>query len=270
VCGSLAALSLFPAGASGQARQHKPIGARASVVTVLAGDRQGTAFAYLRRGELLTNAHVVRGSGRVDVVLRSGKRVPGHVTALDGQHDLATVKAAVGLPVLLPARGRPDVGSKVVAIGSPLGLSGSVSEGVVSAVRRRQGSGVLIQTDLSVNPGNSGGPLLDSRGRVLGVTSSRAAAGISFAVPISYAAQLPSHPFTPGSNSGGLSLLWVVAIALVALVLIAIAFVLLRRRRSARPLAPVEVRIRPGSQTTLTPPPTFEPEPQVELKPRPE
>jgi putative serine protease PepD len=265
-------LSLLPATAA-QARKNSPIDARRSVVTLLAGDRQGTAFAYVHRGELLTNAHVVRGSGRVDVVLRSGKRVSGRVTALDEQHDLATVEAPVSLPVLLPARGRPAIGSKVVAIGSPLGLSGSVSEGVVSAVRRRHGAGRLIQTDLSVNPGNSGGPLLDSRGRVIGVTSSRAAAGISFAVPISYAALLPTHPFTAASSSGSVSLLLIVGIALVALVLMATAFVLLRRR-SRRPPPSIEVRIRPGTQSSPevlpAPPRVFEPEPQVELKPRSE
>jgi S1-C subfamily serine protease len=266
LCGGALALSLLPASSEAKKPNQSPVGARSSVVTVLAGNRQGTAFAFRHRDELLTNAHVVRGTTHVDVLLRDGTRVTGTVVALDDTHDLATIKAPIDLPALQPADRSPAVGTHVVAIGSPLGLSGSVTEGVVSAVRRRPGSGRLIQTDLSVNPGNSGGPLLDSQRRVLGVTSSRAAAGISFAVPIAYAAQLASHPYHPAPR-GGTSLLLIVALALALLLLAAVAVVLLRRR-AARPPAPIEVRLRPGAQ--IAPPAVFEPEPQVELKPRQE
>jgi S1-C subfamily serine protease len=267
VCAYLVALLLLPA--AGVAKEHRDSATRArhSVVTILAGEKQGTGFAFQRPGELLTNAHVVKGYRHVDVVLADGSRVRGDVAALDTVHDLATVKAPIDLRPLLPARRRPAVGSRVVAIGSPLGLSGSVSEGIVSAVRRRPGQGLSIQTDVAVNPGNSGGPLLDTRGRVLGVTTSRAAAGISFAVPIAYASQLPQHPVSSSSDNGGLSLLWISAAALLFLVLAAIAVVLLMRRRR-RPAAPVEVRIRPGA--SVSPPIRHEPEPRVELKPRPE
>jgi hypothetical protein len=267
MCCCALALCLLPGDAGAKKPDPSPVSARSSVVTVLAGSRQGTAFAFRRRGELLTNAHVVRGGTHVDVVLSNGRRVSGTVVALDNTHDLATIKAPIRLIPLQPAPHQPAVGAKVVAIGSPLGLSGSVSEGVVSAVRHKPGSGRLIQTDLSVNPGNSGGPLLDLHRRVIGVTSSRAAAGISFAVPIAYAAQLASHPYNPGSAGGGTPLLLIVALALAALVLAAAAVVvLLRRRAAARPPARVEVRLRAGTQ--IAPPAVFEPEPQVELKPR--
>jgi S1-C subfamily serine protease len=269
LCSCLAALSLLPASADAKKQHASAVDARRSVVTILSGDRQGTAFVFRHPGELLTNAHVVRGARRVDVVLRSGRRVSGEVTELDSTHDLAMVKAAVGLPPLVPAKHRPQVGGHVVAIGSPLGLSGSVSEGVVSAVRHRPGSGQLIQTDVSVNPGNSGGPLLDTRARVLGVTNSRAAAGISFAVPIGYASQLGRHPFKASSGSGGLSLLWVAAAVLLALVLLAAGYAL-RRRRRERPTPPLEVELRPSTYVPPAPTTSYEPEPQVELKPRAE
>jgi len=266
VCASLVALFLVPAAAQAKEHRDPTTRARRSVVTILAGEKQGTGFAFRQSGELVTNAHVVGSARRVDVVLANGSRVEGEVTALDKVHDLATVKAPIDLTPLRAARKRPRVRSDVVAIGSPLGLSGSVSEGIVSAVRRRPGEGLSIQTDVAVNPGNSGGPLLDTRGRVLGVTTSRAAAGISFAVPIAYATQLPQHPVS-AAPSGGLSLLWISAAALLALVLAAMALVLVRRRRQ-RPAPPVEVQIRPGAN--VEPPARHEPEPRVELKPRPE
>jgi S1-C subfamily serine protease len=168
-------------------------GAAPSVVGVEHRRGQGSGLVIAPDGFVLTNAHVVRGPGPWRVRLPGGASVPATPVGSDTATDLAVLRAEVtGLPPLaLAADRRLQVGEIVVAIGNPLGFERSVSMGVVSALYRDlptpeggllQG---LVQSDAAVNPGNSGGPLLDAGGTVVGVTTAMLpyARGIGFAVP---------------------------------------------------------------------------------------
>ncbi|TDD02596.1 trypsin-like serine protease [Nonomuraea deserti] len=187
-----------PTGLSATAARVLP-----SVVSVEAGSRGGSGFVVDGRGHILTNAHVVSGSGLATVVLSDGRRLSARVVGADDDEDLAVL--AVDYPGdLTPATlGRSSdlsVGDQVLAIGSPLGLSGTVTAGIVSALDREVRLGgarrTAVQTDASINPGNSGGPLVNDRGEVVGVNTAIAAGrgggniGIGFAIPIDRAAPI--------------------------------------------------------------------------------
>jgi len=153
---------------------------------------QGSGVMISPDGYILTNSHVTRAPGVLRVRLSGGGETEGTLVGADDRTDLAVVRAAsAGVPTLmLPDQMRVRIGELVVAIGNPLGLERSVSLGVVSALHRDLPTrdGVLeglIQTDASVNPGNSGGPLLDAGGDVVGITSAMLpyARGIGFAIP---------------------------------------------------------------------------------------
>jgi S1-C subfamily serine protease len=166
----------------------------------------GSGFIFDSSGLVLTNRHVVQGTGSLTVTLNDGRKVPGRVVATDAEHDLAVVKIeATGLATVpLGSSASAKVGQLVVAIGSPLGtFTDSVTTGILSATGRtitvgdrstRGGRTLtnLLQTDAAINPGNSGGPLLDSSGRVIGVNTAAAtsAEGLGFAVPIDEAASV--------------------------------------------------------------------------------
>ncbi|MDF5757024.1 trypsin-like peptidase domain-containing protein, partial [Spongiactinospora sp. TRM90649] len=175
-----------------------------SVVSVESGRGAGSGFVIDAAGHVLTNEHVVSGRSRVTVVFGDGRRAPARVVGSDAGNDLAVlaVDGTTGLtPAVLGRSADVAVGDQVLAVGSPLGLSGTVTSGIVSAVDRRVpfgagGETTAVQTDASINPGNSGGPLVNARGEVIGVNtailSSRSGGsiGIGFAIPIDRAADV--------------------------------------------------------------------------------
>jgi len=162
------------------------------------GEAQGSGVVISSDGHVLTNSHVVHGATAITVSLTDGRRFAARPLGADPATDLALIH--VEGPALPTARlGRSAglrVGQLVIAIGNPFGFQSTVSAGVVSATGRslRSTTGRLIdgiiQTDVALNPGNSGGPLVDSRGRVVGINTAifAMAQGISFAVPIDTAA----------------------------------------------------------------------------------
>jgi len=167
-----------------------------AVVRVVVRDREfkeiglGSGFFVTADGLLVTNHHVVRGAEFATVLRADGSTlfVDG-VLALDEDHDLAVLKVGgTGLPCLevAPAAAAPPpVGSRVYAIGNPQGLTNTLSEGLVSGIRQEGGEVRAIQTTAAISPGSSGGPLVDSQGRVVGVITAYLAGGqgLNFAVP---------------------------------------------------------------------------------------
>jgi S1-C subfamily serine protease len=157
------------------------------------GEGLGSAVIYTPDGFLLTNAHVVGRAEHGTALFSDGTSAPFHVVGADPLSDLAVVRAdgASPSPAVLGEADDLIVGQLVVAVGSPLGLSGSVTAGVVSALGRslpvNAGSRLVedvIQTDAALNPGNSGGALADSRARVVGINTAVAGVGLGLAVPI--------------------------------------------------------------------------------------
>ena len=164
-----------------------------------AGAGTGSGVVLSDDGYFLTNAHVVDGAQQVQVTLPDGTAHQADVVGADPASDLAVVQAedAQNLPVPEFAETDPRVGDVAIAIGSPFGLEGSVTSGIVSALNRslpgRAGTVInMIQTDAAINPGNSGGALVNDRGEIIGINTaiisgSAGNDGIGFAIPISTA-----------------------------------------------------------------------------------
>lgn len=166
-------------------------GAAPAVFTIVAGNAQGSGFGFYSDGEvtwLATNYHVVAPatrSRRPVGVFQDGRRWLGVVEHWDRNSDVALVRVDEALPVLASAYGAghdPALGDPVLAFGTPEGLEGTATEGIISAIRHG-----WIQTDAQINPGNSGGPLLNAHGEVIGLTTAGVGgggSGLGFAVDI--------------------------------------------------------------------------------------
>ncbi len=173
----------------------------------------GSGFVVSPDGYIVTNAHVVDGATEVTVKLTDRREFTAKVVGADKRTDIALIKIdAKGLPALdLAARPAVKRGEWVVAIGSPFGFENSVSAGVVSGLHRALPDGQMvpfIQTDVAVNPGNSGGPLLNAAGQVVGVNAqiySRSGGymGLSFAIPAEVAAKVADQLKTHGKVQHG-------------------------------------------------------------------
>jgi S1-C subfamily serine protease len=162
---------------------------------------QGSGFILNKDGLILTNNHVINNAQRVEVKLSNKHTYKAQVLAVDKNHDLALLKISNApdlVPAVLADSQGLTVGQRVYAIGNPFGLQGTMTRGIISAIRSirgPQGNPIedAIQTDASVNPGNSGGPLLNSRGEVIGITTMIASngadqsSGVGFAIPINTA-----------------------------------------------------------------------------------
>ena len=171
----------------------------------------GSGFIIESNGLILTNAHVVEGATTIYVTLTDKREFKAKLLGLDKRTDVAVVKIeARDLPKLpLGDSSKVRVGEWVLAIGSPFGLENTVTAGIVSAKSRDTGDYLpFIQTDVAVNPGNSGGPLLNTAGQVIGINSqifSRSGGymGISFAIPIDEAMRVADQLRTNGKMTRG-------------------------------------------------------------------
>lgn len=175
---------------------------------------QGSGFVYDTQGHVITNQHVVAGASSVKVALPDGSSYTATVVGTDPSTDLAVLKidapASKLHPLALADSSNVQVGDGVVAIGSPFGLENSVTSGIVSALHRQIQApnqftiNDAIQTDAAINHGNSGGPLLDLQGKVIGVNSqidseSGGNDGVGFAVPSNTVSTIAQQLISSGS-----------------------------------------------------------------------
>jgi putative serine protease PepD len=174
---------------------------------------QGSGFVYDKEGRIVTNEHVVDGAQSVSVKFWNGKSYDATVVGTDASTDLAVLDvdapASLLSPLALGDSSKVQVGNTVVAIGSPFGLEQTVTAGIVSALHRQMTSpnsftiDDSIQTDAAINHGNSGGPLIDSSGRVIGVNAQIASdsggnEGVGFAIPSNTAKSIVSQLIDTG------------------------------------------------------------------------
>jgi len=166
------------------------------------GEATGSGIVVNPQGDILTNEHVVAGAAQIRVAFKDGTVVTGNVAGTDASDDLAVVHVSGAgshlHPLVLGNSDGSQIGDPVLAIGTPFGLAGSLTSGIVSGLGRSSTSPSgraltgMIQTDAPINPGNSGGPLLNAKGEVIGVDESiqspvQGSVGVGFAVPINTA-----------------------------------------------------------------------------------
>jgi S1-C subfamily serine protease len=190
--------------------QHQPAqGADDLGTEDLGTEDLGTGVIVDTQGDILTALHVVQGASEIKVTFADGTTSAASITAADPTHDIAVLAAGRLPAVIEPAvlGPSPQIGDETFAVGNPLGLVGSLSAGVISGLDRtfKVGNGRalsgMIQFDAAVNPGSSGGPLLNTKGQVIGIVTGLANpagtdnfAGIGFAVPIATAGQAAGVP----------------------------------------------------------------------------
>ena len=194
-------------------------------VTGQQGSGTGSGFIISSDGYILTNNHVAgpsAGGGTIEVLFGDGTKATGTLVGANPGYDLAVVKVnKTGLPAIsVGSSGGLNVGDSVIAVGSPLGLQGTVTSGIVSALNRPVTAGGegetafinAIQTDAAINPGNSGGPLLNAAGSVVGINSAIASMGSSssgqpgsiglgFAIPIDTAKRIADELIHTGTST---------------------------------------------------------------------
>ena len=165
-----------------------------SVVTIRTDVSQGTGFIISDDGYVVTNYHVMEGAKAAGVYTYDGEQHSVSLTGYNQNLDIALLKISGDYKALeLDNSDNINVGEKVIAIGNPLGLQFSVSEGIVSAVHREGSNGLpaYIQTDAALNPGNSGGPLINKQGRVIGINNFKigSSESLGFALESNYIKQ---------------------------------------------------------------------------------
>lgn len=176
---------------------------RASVVRLQTDDGQGAGVVISTDGDILTSAHVVADASEVLIGTHDGRGFPGTVAFLDADIDLAVVRVQTPGVEWAAVKLEPDdslpIGSKIYVIGHPVGLGWTVTQGIVSG-RRRVGEAAataLLQTDAAISPGNSGGPMLDEHGHLVGIVRSKLVGpgieNVSFGVPMSAVVEFLSH-----------------------------------------------------------------------------
>ncbi len=173
--------------------------ALSSVVTVRTSSAQGTGFVISSQGYIVTNAHVLADpngnlASNIQVVTNNQNVISAQFIGYNSNLDIALLKISGQYPALILGNSsNVQIGDKVIAIGDPLGLQFSVSEGIISAVNRQGANGLnaYIQTDTSLNPGNSGGPLIDKQGEVIGINNFKISGGenLGFALESNYVKQ---------------------------------------------------------------------------------
>ena len=174
----------------------------------------GSGFIVSADGAILTTAHLVNGARRIDVRLADDRELEAKLIGVDTRSDVAVLKVDAGTHLPTAKLGNSTdtrVGDWVVAIGSPFGLEGSVSRGIVSAKSRALPGRTyvpFIQTDVSVNPGDSGGPLINMKGEVIGINSHIVSLGggyegLSFAIPIEIASYVATQLLLHGKVTRG-------------------------------------------------------------------
>jgi serine protease Do len=158
---------------------------------------QASGFVYDDKGHIVTNAHVVDQADRISITFSDGLTFPATVVGIAPDADLAVVKVsdsrATMIPLPLADSDQVKVGSRAIAIGNPFGLNGSMTQGIISAIKRTLPQSQfripdILQTDAAINPGNSGGPLLNSDGALIGINTAirsrvMQSAGVGFAIP---------------------------------------------------------------------------------------